>query len=429
MTNKAVLFTVSPDSEYTGVMLALFPSPQVAEQIATMDGVTMPAEQMHVTLAYAGSLDMLTDLQVAGAIVAAQKVATYSEPLTGTINGMGRFNASQSSDGQDVIYAVIDMPGLDELRNRLGECLKDHGIEPSGMHGYTPHMTLAYIAPGAESPVATMPTTAMQFNAISVAVGDKRVDYPTMSMEEPFGDYHKNGNALKAVSRTDTELRVANYMVLFGGRDLEGIASKRKNADGSAGEYFTKTTSFESDYTQTGVVYVDWEHSSGREGAGEDDILGYVDWKTARIDDKGVLVERVLNRRNRYVQFVDELISAGLIGNSTEAVPDSVEKAANGRIAKWPLRRDTLTVTPMEPRMLSQNAIAAIKGLSEKYPALKALLDTPDTSQRNNSGKGAENARQREIAKRLRLLALLELESTVRSNHNESTRTTRPGAG
>lgn len=415
MPNKAVLFQVPPDSEYTGVMVALYPSPELAAQIAAMDGVEMPAEALHVTLTYAGKVDALTDLQVAGAIVAAQRVAVYNEPLTGTINGLGRFNASPSSDGKDVIYAVIDVPGLDDLRSSLGDCLEEYGIEPSETHGYNPHMALAYIEAGAESPIATMPTLPLQFNAISVAVGGKRVDYPLLNLEKPEDMGHEmgdKGNALKAISATDTELRVANYMVLWDGRDLEGVASKRKNADGSAGEFFTKSTSFESDYTQTGVVYVDWEHASGREGAGQDDILGFVDMKTARIDEKGLFVERVLNRRNRYVQYVEELIKAGLIGNSTEAVTTGVVKAANGKIEKWPLRRDTLTVTPMEPRMLSQNAIAAIKGLSEKYPALKALLDTPDASQRNNRGKGDEESRQ-SIAKGLALLALLEIEHSV----------------
>lgn len=216
-------------------------------------------------------------------------------------------------------------------------------------------------------------------------------------------------NALKAINRTDAELRVANYIVLFGGRDLEGVASPRKNEDGSAGEYFTEATTFDSDYTQTGVIYVDWEHSA-RDGVTPDDILGYVDWKTARVDEKGLFVERVLNRRNRYVQYVEELIDAGLIGNSTEAVPTGVAKAPNGEIKAWPLRRDTLTVTPMEPRMLSQNAIAAIKGLSERYPALKALLNEPqDADGDPTADKGDEESRQREIAKGLGLLALLEL--------------------
>ena len=208
------------------------------------------------------------------------------------------------------------------------------------------------------------------------------------------------GNALKAISSTDTELRVGNYMILFGGRDLEGHASKRKNADGSKGEYFTKATALESDYTQTGVLYVDWEHASGQEGAGPDDVLGYVDWKSAKIDDKGIFVERVLNRRNRYVQFVEELVNAGLVGNSTEAVSAGVQKGKNGEIKSWPLRRDTLTVQPMEPRMLSQNSIAAIKGLSEKYPSIYKAI---------NFGKGAEEARQI----KLKLLELLSIESGV----------------
>lgn len=207
-------------------------------------------------------------------------------------------------------------------------------------------------------------------------------------------------NALKAISSTDTELRVANYMILFNGRDLEGHASKRKNADGSKGEYFTKATALESDYTQTGVLYVDWEHASGQEGAGPDDVLGYVDWKSARIDDKGVFVERVLNRRNRYVQFVEELVNAGLVGNSTEAISTGVTKGKNGEIQTWPLRRDTLTVQPMEPRMLSQNTLAAIKGLSEKYPAITKAI---------NFGKGDEESRQI----KLKLLDLLSIESGV----------------
>ena len=179
-------------------------------------------------------------------------------------------------------------------------------------------------------------------------------------------------NALKAISKTDTELRVGNYMVLFGGRDLEGVLSPHRNQDGSAGEYFTKSTAFDSQYTETDLLAVDWEHGQGE--LGKDDVLGRVDWKTARIDERGLFVERVLNRRNRYVQYLEELIEAGLIANSSEAVSEAVEKAANGEILRWPLRRDTLTVSPMEPRMLTSNAITAIKALSECHPAFASLL-------------------------------------------------------
>jgi HK97 family phage major capsid protein len=169
-------------------------------------------------------------------------------------------------------------------------------------------------------------------------------------------------NALKAISSTDDELRVANHIVLFGGRDLEGIATPRKNQDGSVGEYFTADTELESRHTKAGRLPVDWEHGAAPEG---DDVgfLGYVDWSTAEKRADGVWVERVLQRHNSYVTLLEQLIEAGVIGTSSEADGAQVEKAADGRITRWPLVADTLTVSPMEPRMLSANALQAAKAL------------------------------------------------------------------
>jgi len=220
-------------------------------------------------------------------------------------------------------------------------------------------------------------------------------------------------NALKAIAKTETELRVGNYLVLFGGRDLEGIASPRKNADGSVGEYFTKATVFDSPYTDTDLLAVDWEH--GYHELGKEEVLGRVDWKTARVDERGLFVERVLNRRNRYVQFIEELIEAGLIGNSSEAITGAEKIADNGEIQRWPLRRDTLTVSPMEPRMITQNAIQAIKALSERYPSLKSLLpadvesnveaESPETDLQS-----ADTVAEDETARRIEIeLSLLEI--------------------
>ena len=176
------------------------------------------------------------------------------------------------------------------------------------------------------------------------------------------------GNALKAVSATDDELRVANYIVLFGGRDLEGYGSEHVNPDGTRGEYFTPETDLESSYTKGGAIFVDWEHGQD-EAPGPGDVLGVVDWKTAQRDDRGVWVERILNRRSQYVKWLEELIEKGLIGTSSEAVPGQIEKAADGRIARWPLRRDTLTVQPMEPRMITENHLqAAFKALGIPVP-------------------------------------------------------------
>lgn len=169
-------------------------------------------------------------------------------------------------------------------------------------------------------------------------------------------------NSLKAISKSTNDLVVGNYMILFGGRDL-------------VGEYFTKNTKFESAYTDIGSMYVDFEHGIDPDGMGinDDSVLGVVDWKSAKVDDKGVFVERVLNRRANYMDYLAELIDAGVMGTSSEAVRGRVSKTRDGEITSWPLKRDSLTITPMEPRMVSQNILQAAKSLREFFPAAKSL--------------------------------------------------------
>ena len=212
------------------------------------------------------------------------------------------------------------------------------------------------------------------------------------------------GNALKALRQTDDELIVGNYIVLFGGRDLEGLASPHVNPDGSKGEYFTAKTALESAYTDTGRLLVDWEHGIGYAGEPEgDDVLGYVDWSTAKADANGLWIERVLKRRNEYMRFLGELIKAGLIGTSSEAVDSGIERKANGEITSWPLKRDALTVTPMEPRMLTDNLLQAIKALSGASPMFKALLSEPEPDKGGGSA-GALRQRKAKVRARLALL-------------------------
>ena len=163
------------------------------------------------------------------------------------------------------------------------------------------------------------------------------------------------GRVLKAISKTDKELRVGNYIALFGGKDLEG-------------EHFTALTDFESDYTRQNKFDVNWEHGAGQKLDGDDapgpnDVLGFVDWTTKKIDKIGIWVERVLDRRNQYMKYLEVLIENGLISNSTEAVAADVKTTRSGEITRWPLFRDTLTVMPMEPRMMTANLLSAVKGL------------------------------------------------------------------
>jgi hypothetical protein len=166
-------------------------------------------------------------------------------------------------------------------------------------------------------------------------------------------------NELKTVSKTDDELRVANHIVLFGGRDLQD-------------EYFTADTILESSYTKNSGVLVDWEH--GQDEPDGDEILGRVDWSTMKRTDDGVWVERVLDRHNAYMKLIEPLIDEGIIGTSTEAIGKGIKRTKKGEIQTWPIKRDSLTVQPAEPRMLSSNALTALKSLAEHSPDIKAML-------------------------------------------------------
>ena len=169
-------------------------------------------------------------------------------------------------------------------------------------------------------------------------------------------------NPLKTISKTDTELRVGNYMILFGGRDL-------------AGEFFTKNTHFESNYTDLGILYEDFEHGQDPEDTGNDanNVLGIADWKSAKIDENGIFVERVLNRRAEYMKYLTQLIDMGVMGTSSEAIRGQSRKKSSGEIVEWPLMRDSLTVTPMEPRMVTGNILTAVKALAEAFPNSKSI--------------------------------------------------------
>lgn len=225
----------------------------------------------------------------------------------------------------------------------------------------------------------------------------------------------KAANALKALATDDDWLRVGNYIFLYGdeqSRDLEGYGSDAVNPDGTRGEFFTAKTVVESPYTRIGRVVLDYEHGLGKakdgdDAPGRDDPLGYVDWSTAKAERRGLWVERALDRHNRYMEFLEVLIAEGKVGTSSEAIPDGVEKAPNGEITRWPLRRDTLTFEPMEWRNKTENVIRAAKALG---------LLPPDEQIEPEPEAPAEGAKASLGAAKVRARVLLELLEQLKEN-------------
>ena len=163
---------------HTGVMVALYPDARAAAQLAATKGVTEPKEDLHLTLVFLGDSSEAPlangRRQVAKAVQewAVQK----GKPLKGTINGVGRF-FNEESDGTNAVYVSPDVPGLPELRQSLCEALHASGFDYAENHGFTPHLTVAYVPLEAPTPDMRV-DIPVAFNEVTLAWGDEHASFP-----------------------------------------------------------------------------------------------------------------------------------------------------------------------------------------------------------------------------------------------------------
>ena len=153
----------------TGSMLALYLDEQTAAQLA-LPGGQDPAD-LHVTVAYTGKAAGVDPWRLRHAAEA----VLDRKPITATISGHARFTGNE--DG-DVIVALVDSPELEQLRRAVVDALADQGITLPAEHGYTAHCTLAYVDPGAASPIERLDPIPLTFNTLTVEHGDDRDDLP-----------------------------------------------------------------------------------------------------------------------------------------------------------------------------------------------------------------------------------------------------------
>ncbi|MEU6362223.1 2'-5' RNA ligase family protein [Streptomyces albidoflavus] len=124
-----------------GVMVALVPPADIAEQLAHEDG--QPADDLHVTLAYLGKVSDYTpeQLQILPQVVSSW--AVRQKPVDVRIGGVGKF--SNPAEDQHVLWASADIPGGAQLHADLARYLEGHGFRLPSEHGWSPHMTLRYV--------------------------------------------------------------------------------------------------------------------------------------------------------------------------------------------------------------------------------------------------------------------------------------------
>lgn len=133
-------------------------------------------EDMHVTLCYLGDANGWNHKRadIENALMA---FAFSHAPIEGVVGGVGRFNASVNSEGMDVIYASFDAPNLPEFRQDLVKLLDNLDVEISRAHGYTPHITLAYVERGSDMPNLALETMALSFRKVTLYWGDERISF------------------------------------------------------------------------------------------------------------------------------------------------------------------------------------------------------------------------------------------------------------
>lgn len=173
-------WTAKADGVSQSAMVALYPSREVAEMLALEGGEDV--DELHITLAYLGS-DAVAKLDREKVVAALAPLAAASKPLDGEVSGLGRFTPGYPA-GQEPwpLYASIDLPALPEFRQRLVATLEAVGVEVAKDHGFTPHLTLAYVEAEDEEAAAAVlaggvPPIPLHFGEIVLVWGEDRISF------------------------------------------------------------------------------------------------------------------------------------------------------------------------------------------------------------------------------------------------------------
>ena len=165
----------------SGTMLALCPDEGMTILLSSLVGGpgAIKPEDLHCTLLYLGN-DVTPD-QVQILEKVAKSVASSFPKIPARISGVGRFTASESSDGMDVLVALVDSPLLGKLHHHLKHMAEMMGINCPSVHGFTPHITLQYLDSDAVTPIARIGPYNTVFNELWLVAGQQYDNYPFLS--------------------------------------------------------------------------------------------------------------------------------------------------------------------------------------------------------------------------------------------------------
>ncbi len=178
-----------PDEEFVSAMIFL-PLPADLTNQLTIDSGLEPAE-MHVTVCYLQLRpgDFHAGMRLAGV---AMRAALGEYPFLAKITGTAIFQPDEPGiDPAAAAVALVDSPGLEDLRRHVREALDDAGLPCALNHGFLPHVTLAR---GPLDLLEALPPldvaalgdrAAWLVESIGVAVGEFVAHYPLLAAHTP----------------------------------------------------------------------------------------------------------------------------------------------------------------------------------------------------------------------------------------------------
>lgn len=185
----------------TSVMVALSLSPELAASVAVPGGEA--PETLHVTLAYLGDVSDLSPEALTRLPEVVQAFSVLAYPLEGEVSGVGRFLGDRLEPSPDVFYLTLDLPALPEWRQDLIDTLEAQGLPCRHDHGYTPHVTLAYLDPVTPSPSMTLEPSSVRFASVHLIMGDEHRVYALRGTDGRMAEAWPTGQLRLAPGRTD----------------------------------------------------------------------------------------------------------------------------------------------------------------------------------------------------------------------------------
>lgn len=152
--------------------------PENPENIAVEWGV--PVEELHLTMVFFTEADLFT--------LSRDKFFELVEdqmlfPITGELNGLTVFYSS-ADKGKNVLVLNVDSPLVEDFRIGLLQQCKDRNIVLSRTHGYSPHITIAYLDNDTPVPDHDRTPKPVRFTRLRASYGKWTREYIIKDGEE-----------------------------------------------------------------------------------------------------------------------------------------------------------------------------------------------------------------------------------------------------